>query len=382
MDIGAPRVPRNNGFIHRLVRCAARELIRPSTGGEATDVTADSDDTRNIAIWQRLHRRQKPARSPGRQDIELKAHGGVSGLALSAEEITVTIAPDRIDEPSPTTASPPPPNRDSQADSVDVAEIESILAELSRCTSPAQRRHCRRRAITACLPIADHIACRFVGRGQPLDDLIQVARVGLIKAIDRYDEQKGRFLAFAVPTIAGEVRRYFRDATWSIRVPRKVQETHLKSREAFDVLAQRLNRTPTTTELAEELDIDDAVVAESASASSAYSPVSLDAPMGTGDSAAETIGSRYGVDDPHYTLTEDLIVLREAIAELDPRRRAILGMRFFDCLTQGEIARRLGISQVQVCRLLNGTLTRVRDRMNSDVPAMLCFLGPVTTLLW
>lgn len=247
--------------------------------------------------------------------------------------------------------------------------IEQLLVLLAACGDPDERRRRRQHIITECLPLADHIAFRFVGRGEPAEDLIQVARIGLVKSIDRYVTGKGRFMAFAVPTIRGEVRRHFRDSTWSVRVPRKVQETQTRVRHTVEELSQRLSRPPTNPEVARELGVDDEDVSESQSAHWAYRPLSLDAPRGESEEAGATsIRESHGANDPGFDSVENLIVLREVIAELDPRRRAILGMRFIDSLTQREIAVRLNVSQVQVSRLLDGTLAHLRQRLYVDVP--------------
>ncbi|CAA0096573.1 RNA polymerase sigma factor SigF [Mycolicibacterium vanbaalenii] len=259
---------------------------------------------------------------------------------------------------------------DSGARDPDWSAVEDLFERLGSCSTAGEHRRCRQRIITECLPLADHIAYRFVGRGEPSDDLIQVARIGLVKSVDRYVPAKGRFMAFAVPTIRGEVRRHFRDGTWSMRVPRKVQETQLKMRHAVETLSQRLNRSPTNPELARELGVDDDDVAHSHAAHWAYRPLSLDAPRSPDDGSQPVgIGASHGAEDPGYETVENLMMLREAIAELDPRRRDILGMRFFEGLTQREIALRLGISQVQVSRLLDATLTRLREQMHVDVAA-------------
>lgn len=247
--------------------------------------------------------------------------------------------------------------------------IEERLLLMADCANRDERRRRRQQIITECLPIADHIAYRFVGRGEPAEDLKQAARLGLVKSVDRFVPGKGRFMAFAVPTIRGEVRRHFRDSTWSMRVPRKVQETQIRMRRTVEVLSQQLSRPPTNQEVAGELGVDVDDVSTSESAHWAYRPLSLDAPRGELQGAhATSIGESVGMHDPGFEAVEDLIVSREVIAELDPRRRAILGMRFFDCLTQREIALRLNVSQVQVSRLLNGALARLRQRMRVDVP--------------
>jgi RNA polymerase sigma-B factor len=259
-------------------------------------------------------------------------------------------------------------------------DIDELFDQLANSADSAEREWWRRRIITECLPIADRIAYRFVGRGEPSDDLLQVARVGLIHTVDRYEPDRGHFLAFAVPTIRGELRRYFRDRAWTIRVPRKVQETQLRMREAVNALSQRLSRAPTAVELAEELDVDGEELSQSRSANWAYQPLSLDAPVVAADAGStDTFGSMQGAEDPHYSQVEDLMVVHDALAQLDPRRRAIVRMIFFDCLTQREVARRFNVSQVQISRLLNDALVRIRERMCTDVAVAVCALGPLIT---
>ncbi len=251
----------------------------------------------------------------------------------------------------------------------DWGEVEDLFVRMAECDNAGERLRRRQHIITECLPLADHIAYRFVGRGEPTDDLMQVARVGLVKCVDRYAPARGRFPAFAVPTIRGEVQRHFRDSTWSMRVPRKIQETQLSMRRTVETLSHRLHRAPTTAELARELGVDHTAVAQSQCAHWAYRPLSLDTPRGERQDAAASGGDMSpGADDPHFETVEDLLVLREVISELDTRRRAILGMRFFDGLTQQEIASRLGISQVQVSRLLCATLIQLRELMHISTP--------------
>lgn len=264
----------------------------------------------------------------------------------------------------------------TEVSNAEYADVDVLFDRLAESTQDAARQRWRRRIIMTCLPLADHIAYKFVGRGVPPDDLKQVARVGLIKTVDRYQPDKGRFVNFAIPTITGEVRHHFRDSTWTVRVPRKIQETQIQMREAVDTLSQQLSRAPTYSELARELHVDCDHIIESQAASSAYQPMSLDAPLrsadGHGDADGDTVSSTWGADDARYDAVEDLMVLQEAIADLDPRRRAIVGMSFFDGMTQRQIARRLGVSQVQVSRLLTSTLQRIRERVCLDAPVALC----------
>lgn len=249
-------------------------------------------------------------------------------------------------------------------------DIDRLVVRLARARTEAQRRLWRNRVITACVPIADNIAYRFAGRGEPADDLFQVARLALVKTVDRFDPDKGHFLAFAVPTIRGELRRYFRDHTWMVRVPRPVQEVQLRSRHTTEALSQRLGRSPTPTELADELGVNVTDLGDSPCARTAYRPMALDAPVGVhGEAPNSTVGAMQGADDPGYEQVEDLMTIKEAIADLDPRRKAILRMIFFECLPQREVATRLGVSQVQISRLLHDTLARVRARVRVDAAA-------------
>lgn len=253
----------------------------------------------------------------------------------------------------------------------DYADIEMQFEELLRLENVEETRRQRAQIITRCLPLADHIAYRFVGRGEPDDDLIQVARLGLVKVVDRYDPSKGHFLGYAVPTIIGEVRRHFRDNTWAMRVPRRMKETGLRARESLNSLAQRLGRMPTARELATELDVDYEEVVQSAEAAYAYRPLSLDATAPGDDDTGRTLGATQGADDPRYDTIEDVMAVTDAIPELTHREQAILRMRFCDNLTQSQIGDALGISQVHVSRLLSAALDRLRTRLFSDIAAVL-----------
>jgi RNA polymerase sigma-B factor len=256
----------------------------------------------------------------------------------------------------------------------DYIKVEENFSQLMAIEDRDERRRCRAHIIIKCLPLADHIAYRFVGRGEPSDDLVQTARLGLVKTVDRYQPDKGRFLAFAVPTILGEVRRHFRDNTGSVRVPRKLKDTHRRVRDAIDPLSQRLGRAPTARELAAELGVEYEEVAESMETAYAYRPLSLDAAIPGDEGSGHTLGTKQGAEDQRYNTIEDVIAVSELTTELSNRERAILKMRFCDCLTQTEIARILGISQVHVSRLLSMTLDRLRTRLLSDAPTVISVL--------
>lgn len=223
----------------------------------------------------------------------------------------------------------------------------------------------RERIVERCLPLADHIARRFDGRGEPRDDLVQVARVGLVNAVIRFDVTAGSdFVSFAVPTIMGEVRRHFRDNSWSVKVPRRLKELHLRLGAATADLSQRLGRAPTPSELAAELEMDRDEVVEGLVAGSSYNTLSIDSGGGTGGAEeAPAIADTLGDLDAGLDQIENREALRPLLAALPERERTVLLLRFFESLTQTQIAERVGISQMHVSRLLTKSLTRLRDQL-------------------
>lgn len=227
--------------------------------------------------------------------------------------------------------------------------------------SPEFRRY-RDRIVERCLPLADHIARRFDGRGEARDDLVQVARVGLVNAVIRYDVDTGSdFVSFAVPTIMGEVRRHFRDNSWAVKVPRRLKELHLRLGAATAELSQKLGRAPTASELAAELEMDRQEVVEGLVAGSSYNTLSIDS--GGGDEKAPAIVDTLGDIDLSLVQIENREALRPLLAALPDRERAVLLLRFSESLTQTQIAERVGISQMHVSRLLAKSLARLRDQL-------------------
>ncbi|MFD4293276.1 SigB/SigF/SigG family RNA polymerase sigma factor [Rhodococcus sp. NPDC058532] len=231
---------------------------------------------------------------------------------------------------------------------------------------PEQASAVRDEIITRALPLAEHIARRFRGRGEAQDDLIQVARLGLLSAVDRFDVDRGTdFIAFAVPTIMGEIRHHFRDAGWSMRVPRKLKDLHLAIARAVETLSQTLGRSPSAGEIAREIGVDPVEVAEGLLASSAYQTVSIDAGARDGDAEAPLLDA-LGEDDDALENVEGLVTIAPAVNRLPERERTILVLRFFSGLTQTQIAERLGISQMHVSRLLARTLADLRADLSDD----------------
>lgn len=216
--------------------------------------------------------------------------------------------------------------------------------------------------VQRCLPLADHIARRFDGRGESREDLVQVARVGLVNAVRRFDVAVGSdFASFAVPTIMGEVRRHFRDSSWSVKVPRRLKELHLRIGTATAELSQRHGRAPTASELAAELELSRSEVIEGLVAGSSYNTLSIDNTGGAGDegSIADTLGGL----DAGLERIENQEVLHALLNELPERERTVLVLRFFESMTQTQIAQRIGISQMHVSRLLAKSLAWLRDQM-------------------
>lgn len=259
----------------------------------------------------------------------------------------------------------------SRGDSYD--NIEPWFEKL-RALPPDDPHHetIRAEVIGLCLPLADHIARKFTGRGEQFDDLEQTARVGLVLAVDRYDVTRGySFLSFAIPTIMGEVRRHFRDHTWAVHVPRRLKELQLQIGPATEDLSQRLGRLPNAQELATELDVDLLEVTRTLVASNGYQTNSIDGiTEDDRDNASQPITDMLGADEPCYELTEDADAVRPLIAALPSTDRRVLIMRFYENMTQSQIARRLGVSQMQISRILARTLSSLREQALGEEPAV------------
>ena len=230
-----------------------------------------------------------------------------------------------------------------------------------------EREWLREQLISGYRPMAEHIARRFAGRGEPLEDLVQVAMVGLINAVDRFEFARGSdFLSFAVPTITGEVRRYFRDHGWAVRVPRRLKDLHIAVRSAVAELSQQLGRAPRPSEIATRLELPASEVIEVLAAGEAYRSTSLDGLLSSEEGDGATVGDLIGGLDEDLAMIEDRETLRPLLAALAPRERTILILRFFRQFTQTQIAEQVGISQMHVSRVLRQTLTRLREGMSEQ----------------
>ncbi|MDR7276835.1 SigB/SigF/SigG family RNA polymerase sigma factor [Catenuloplanes atrovinosus] len=246
----------------------------------------------------------------------------------------------------------------------DVRATKALEAFTGLPVDDRRRPRARERAIEAWIPMAYRLARRFSGRGAADEDLRQVAAMGLIKAIDRYDPQAGEFVGFAVPTVLGELRRYFRDRTWSVRVPRRVQEMRLAIIDAATTLTHSLGRSPTVPELAAHLRVTEEQVIEGIEGAQAYSAVSLSRPVAD-DGDSKELGDLLGGEDPRFALTESLLDLGPALRALSPREREIITLRFYQEWTQARIGEHLGISQMHVSRLLQRALGTLRTHMQA-----------------
>lgn len=216
------------------------------------------------------------------------------------------------------------------------------------------------------LGLAEYLARRFANRGEPLEDLVQVASLGLIKAVDRFDPSRGaEFSTYATHTIVGELKRHFRDRGWSVRAPRRMQELYLRLGKVVGTLSQELGRSPTIAELANALNVSEEEVLEALEAGQAYRSASLDAP--SSNEEGETLAAHLGQEDTSFEEAESRATLTPLLAKLAPRERLIVKLRFFDGLTQAEIAERLGISQMHVSRLLSRSVAELRNA--AEAPA-------------
>jgi len=239
-----------------------------------------------------------------------------------------------------------------------------LLREMAAAPEGFRRAALRDEAVRTWLPLAQHLAHRYSGRGEPDDDLLQTATVGLIKAVDRFDPTRGiEFAGFAIPTILGEIRRHFRDRTWSVRVPRRMQELRMAITDAGNQLTQTLGRSPTVADIAAHLDTTEEEVLEGLEGARAYSAASLSTPVT--EDGSTSLGDTLGEDDHEMQLAELRLALGPAMATLDDRERTILSLRFYGNLTQSEIAEKIGVSQMHISRLIARSLAKLRTELSA-----------------
>jgi RNA polymerase sigma-B factor len=249
------------------------------------------------------------------------------------------------------------------------AEERWLFARDRRGNDPAAREA----LVEAFLPLARQLARRYHRRGDvPLEDLVQVASLGLLNAIDRFDPERATaFSSFAVPTIAGELKRHFRDKVWSVRVPRDLNELALRVDRTSELLVHRLGRIPTVSDIADHLDITVEEVLEAREAAAAYRADSLDRPASADDEDGSRLVDMLGGDDPGFARAEQSATVDRLMRALTDRQREIVRLRFGEDLTQSEIGERVGLSQMQVSRLLRQAIARLRETAERHAPAEL-----------
>src|SRR6202451_1321255 len=294
----------------------------------------------------------RPRQAPGRVGIRVSSEYEVQ----VTDEFEVTVSED----------VPPAPTR-SEHSSPDRTQARELFERLTKLPADdPERAKIRSTLVELPLPLVEYLARRFRNRGEWLDDLTQVATIGLIKSIDRFDLERGvEFSTYATPTIVGEIKRHFRDKGWAVRVPRRLQELKLSLTKAIGDLAQREGRAPTVSELAAHLQMSEEEVLEGLESANAYSTVSLDAPD-SGDEDAPAVSDSLGMIDDALEGVEYRESLKPLLERLPPREKKILLLRFFGNMTQSQIAAELGISQMHVSRLLARTLTQLRDGLTTD----------------
>jgi RNA polymerase sigma-B factor len=238
-----------------------------------------------------------------------------------------------------------------------LADDRELWRRFARHRDPATREELVRRN----LAFAKRLALRYRGASESFDDLLQVANLGLVNAVDRFDPERGiPFTAFASPTILGELKRHFRDRVWTVRVPRGLHDRMAEVEKAISELTVQLQRSPSVSEIAEKLELDPTDVLEVLEANHNRRPLSLDRPVGGEDSEESPAAEWVGDEDAGYELVEDKLALEGALPHLDERERLVLQLRFVEDLTQSQIAERIGHSQMHVSRILRRTLERIR----------------------
>ncbi len=243
-------------------------------------------------------------------------------------------------------------------------EVRELFRAYRSAESPDEQAAAKDQLVNQHIGLVEFLARRFRNRGEPLEDLVQVGTIGLLKAIERFElDREVEFSTYATPTIVGELKRHFRDKGWAVRVPRRLQELHLELTKVVGHLGHDLGRSPTVAEIAKAAGTTEEAVLEGLEVAQAYNFTSLDAPIDTDDGGSTTFADQLGADDEHLENLEYRASLAPEMAKLPERERRILYLRFFKGMTQSEIADRLGISQMHVSRLLNRTLGQLREAL-------------------
>ncbi len=290
-----------------------------------------------------------PAPTGSSAGEEAKAREGATGQAMSEHERDDVAGTQSVQ----VTRHDPQDRSGARALFIELRTLKDGSVEYAELRNRLVRMH---------LPLVEHLARRFRNRGEPLDDLTQVATIGLIKSVDRFDPERGvEFSTYATPTVVGEIKRHFRDKGWAVRVPRRLQELRLSLTTATAELSQRHGRSPTVHELAEKLGISEEEVLEGLESANAYSTLSLDVPDTDDESPA--VADTLGAYDEALEGVEYRESLKPLLEDLPPREKRILLLRFFGNMTQSQIAQEVGISQMHVSRLLARTLAQLREKL-------------------
>lgn len=286
--------------------------------------------------------------------------------------------PDVVDAAGPSLEIPPLPALDpgepaaapdfERAPDTEFEHLESLFTEYAALEDGPERAALREKLVTGYLPLAQRLAWKYRDRGVQVEDLFQVASIGLLNAVDRFKPEQGSaFLSFALPTIQGEIRRYFRDRAWSMRVPRGLKDRHLAIAKATSTLSSELNRAPRPSEIAAHLELSLDEVLEGLHAGEAYSSTSLDEHLSASSGAGGySLIDMLGEADARLEMVEYRDTLRPLLEALPERERTIVMLRFFGEMTQSQIATEIGVSQMHVSRLLTQILGRFRQQLEQD----------------
>jgi RNA polymerase sigma-B factor len=270
-----------------------------------------------------------------------------------------------------TVSTMPTSSRAEVDDRTRSTRTKELFAERSSTQDPVERHRLLDEIVTLNLPVADSLAQRYSARGLALEDLVQEARLALVRVVESFRPEYGHdFLSYAVPSILGALRKQFRDSGWTVRPPRRIQEAQQAINQSRADLLQQLGREPRVSELAERLDLDEETVIEALSADGCYTPASLDRPVGgeaDSDAGARTLGSVLGGEDPDFASCEARVLLKPLLARLEERDRTVLKLRFVDGLTQREVGEEIGVTQMQVSRILSRIFETLRTEVG-EVP--------------
>ncbi|MDV5147092.1 RNA polymerase sigma factor SigF [Streptomyces sp. SBC-4] len=307
-----------------------------------------------------------PVPVPTQTTAQTAAESSAGSSAGSSAETAVVSAVDTVES-----TAPPLPATSGALDTRTLSRSLFLrlraLTDEGAATDSPERTYVRDTLIELNLPLVRYAAARFRSRNEPMEDIVQVGTIGLIKAIDRFDCERGvEFPTFAMPTVVGEIKRFFRDTSWSVRVPRRLQELRLALTKASDELAQKLDRSPTVPELAAVLGVSEEDVVDGLAVGNAYTASSLDSPSPEDDGGEGSLADRLGYEDTALEGVEYRESLKPLLAKLPPRERQIIMLRFFANMTQSQIGEEVGISQMHVSRLLTRTLAQLREGLISD----------------